>query len=79
MAGKWEMEINSAGILSREGSETGSPVSGLTFGGNVMGGSGVCVGMDGGRVAVEVGGVMSGAQADTNRTRSRANLFTIKL
>ena len=77
------MEISKAGTFSKDGSVTGCPVNGLISAGNVMGGSGVSVGMDvdGKEVGVKVddGVVMLGLQADTRIKKSRAILFITKL
>ena len=77
------MEISKAGTFSKDGSVTGWPVNGLISAGNVMGGSGVRVGMDvdGKEVGVKVddGVVMLGLQADTRIKKIRAILFITKL
>ena len=81
MAGKFEIEINSAGTLSSDGSLTGCPVSGLMLAGNVIGGSGVdvCVGGVEVGMGVEVDVAMLELQADKRISKSKANFFMTKL
>ena len=75
------MEISKAGTFNKDGSATGWPVNGLMLAGNVIGGSGVDVGVEGMSVGagVKVDVAMLGLQADKRIKKSRANLFITKL
>ena len=79
MAGKFEIEISIAGTFNKDGSLTGWPVSGLMFAGNVIGGSGVEVGVDGKVVGVRVGVGVLELHADKSISKSKANFFMFKL